>query len=303
MGAVLTVSGILASGFSGDIVTDGQKNMNNWTVDGDVTIAYADGENEVAYENTYSIATTEEELNQILSDNTGYPTRYSSGVGRNMIDDLSYGVPYGFVFFNLGNTSGSMPNNVFLLHLQGAVKTNGVDISKITVTKLTNQQIQIQNNLDYTVNVIGIKLYLYNGNYDWAQSYGSWEAISAHSSRTYNLGYNINDFKVFSDTIGNPITGYAELSLPVVDGKQYAFQFSGCSPTGFDADTDNIIITSGSNSVTATFDNTQTETLKEYTIYFTADGDTASVKFDFSKIVNSSNIELTISDISLYELG
>ena len=103
----------------------------------------------------------------------------------------------------------------------------------------------------------------------------------------------------------DPDVEYAELPFSVTDNKKYLLSFDACSTSGFDSSSNQVIIISGNNSVSKTLDNSQSSNMKNYSIIFEADGNSATLKFDFSKIAKSdgSQITLKISNISLYELG
>ena len=292
-------------GYSGNIITDDQLNISNWDITGDIANSYVNGVNNISFENAGGggIATTAEELNQILVEKTGYPTRYSSGIGRNMIDGLSNNKLYAFAFLTVENGGSTYPNNVFLYWIYDPNFLHDIDISKINITiSQDGKTITIRNNQDFAVSFRGIKLYYYNVNYDWAQTYGPISEISANSSASANLGYVISSVNMFYDTFGEAFDGNIQLNIPVEAGKTYEFRFDGCSPSGFEADSDSISIVSGANTTTAQFDGTATETMGSYGIPFEAGSDTATLTFDLSQMTSSSGISLNISNLSVFEV-
>ena len=294
MSVNLMLNGVVKEGFTGDIVTASQKNMNNWTVDGDVTITFSDGENTVDYENgggSYVGPDGNTYKYYLYMQNTyagngpysfwcNYPFVASKeqliGERYRLITGITYdGVQDKFGIGSLGTKRGT--KNFDFTYVAGDYVT-GKPAKSSLIGYYGNEQ---------------------NFPYEWSIN------LTAQEIANFNIPLFDTNAEALAYVQQSIISfdGYAELSLSVTDTKQYILTFEACSTTGFNAETDQIIVTSGANVVTETFNNTQTETLKKYIIMFIADGNIATVKFDFSKMVNSSDIELIISDVSLFELG
>lgn len=264
-----------------DLISETNKNMNNWTVTGNVTITYADGENVVEYQNEGS-----SDVDRMTAD---FISKFGITPNATLMQNIcnfweQNHTTYPYLILRRLSSDTAYDGGVMFMQNQAGTNSYPQWVVSGTMT-YSNQDLYgpgcycraFWNQTD--LQLIGPKTH--NTTYQQAET----------------IYYKYNEFHM--DPIS--FTGDAQLSVSVENGKTYRVEFDACSPSGFNADTNQITVTSGSNVVSETFDNTQTSTYSDYDIQFTADGSTAVIKFDFSKMVNSSDIELNIKDISMYE--
>lgn len=280
------ISGILKGRkLSDNIITAQNKNLNNWTVDQNVDITFANNINTIIYQSSSGIPTYDQ-IKSTMGINTSYDNykAFYDGIindsntkfGINnycLMSENSYSTTADYCFFlayNKDFTMQLLQNGTFNnISYKRAYFPNGVE-----------------QNYD---NIIGYVDRAYSNNYMRLQ----------YPFFFYNI-----DKSVSKTVFWKPLINYhADLSVTVENGKDYLLTFDACSPSGFNIDTNQIIVTSGNNIVTETFDNTQSSILNKHIVLFTAGDTSATIKFDFAKMINGNNqIELNIGNLGLYKL-
>lgn len=252
------------------------KDMNSWTIDGTVTVTYSNKINDIEYSNSSgTVFTSFNDLYTYL--NNTYSNIYA---GFN-VSDLEANANY---------NSATNPYKVYILDQQGSSSCFlNIFVLSATDTMELNGNILSSNRSSVKDLCVG-----YNG-----REYINQNSVNLPFDFGSSYANSLIELTVDTSYVADKSIS---TTLTVVSGKNYSFQFEGCSPTGFTADTNQVSIVSGSNTVTQTFNNTQTSTYSSYTMNFTADGTSATITFDLSKMVNGSNVELLIKDMKVYKL-
>ena len=85
-------------------------------------------------------------------------------------------------------------------------------------------------------------------------------------------------------------------------GKTYEFRFMGCTSTGFTSEGGEIKIEAGGTPILADFGNTASNVPVLHSVEFTAEGSSATITFDLTKMVQANGVTVKIGDLALYEV-
>lgn len=278
--------GIIKEGLNSDIITTTQKDINNWIIDGDKTITYLNNINNISFVNedsggSYTAPNGKSYKYKITSVNVNnfWYTVYSN-----------YKICFCEKFKNNGNY---YPVGYIRDGLIGTITSKSY-YEGCTWVYVYPEGLTYSDSLNYLIFWHDEQTPMYNNSF----------GCTTTANPTIPVFDTEEEALEYIDT-PDPTPGYSQIQLSVTDNKKYLLSFDACSTSGFDSSSDQVIITSGNNSVSKTLDNSQSSNMKNYSIIFEADGNSATLKFDFSKIAKSdgSQITLKISNISLYELG
>lgn len=259
-----------------DILSETDKNMTNWTIAGGdtPTITYLNEVNSIVYDNI--IRTPIETLQYLIGTAAGMPV--TTDCANQLLNFWSQHQDLVLHYLRTdGNGSSCLFTNInsYYDETDGFhIHTGDYDLLMYTpgVTSMTGIYITTQWDHDGIYPNRRIIYYRY---------------VCTYSNIINGISYNCNVNK----------------TLTVEDGEIYFLQFKGCSPSGFEASENQITLVSGNNTESITFDNTQTSDYSDYTIRFIADGNSANVNFDLSKIAGYNTTTLNIKDIALYKVS
>ena len=103
-------------------------------------------------------------------------------------------------------------------------------------------------------------------------------------------------------TSPDPFNGKASLTVQTEVGKTYEFRFMGCTSTGFTSEGGEIKIEAGGTPILADFGNTASNVPVLHSVEFMAEGSSATISFDLTKMVQANGVTVKIGDLALYEV-
>ena len=157
-------------------------------------------------------------------------------------------------------------------------------------------------NVDFIDAYLGVKLgnapvNLLNAN---QQNMTKW---TKNGNFTITYENNVNDVKLVTDSSAEYLHLY---SVKVENGKQYRFQFKGCTPSGLSyisgQNKQQIEIYTTKVIAETYWDGSASETMQKYTIDFTASTNSINILFPFGKLDNNKTFTFKIKDLALYEV-
>lgn len=270
-------------GFQNDVVTAEDKIMTNWNADGNPNVTYnsASDANLVIYQ---SAPATLDDLKTVFVDswNTYMDPESQRAFSTSTIDEIC-----GYWFNN---------PDCNLIWCKVSSQAGAYMCAVVSDFELAEDSIAIHEGkywIQYNYNPSG-SYFIMN------------QTVSGGTFLQATLGQY--DCGVPSD-YGNVFNGYVDRDFSVVDSGKYILRFELKNSKGFIAeDTDNVVVSSGSNEVSITLDPTSSDSYKTYSAMIEADDDKINVKFDLSTMVNASgqtevNLIIKASTISLYPIG
>lgn len=255
-----------------DILTNTDKDLNNWTTIGEnPSITFSNEENVIVYDNI--IRTPAQTLKYLLETASGIPV---TDTCINQLLNQWEQYP-NFVFYYL-ELSG-LDIHCWLGNANDYIDASGfhVNAGDVNLTMRTPGG-TIMESIYSTTIVPDSRVYP-------SSSIVNCAYIGTYADIIAGLSYNCNINKNFV----------------IEDGETYLLQFKGCSPSGFIASEDQVTVTSGSNIRTTTIDNNQTSIYSDYEIEFVADGNSVNIDFDLTKIASYDTVTLDIKNIALYK--
>lgn len=282
MGSVLTLNGAIKDGMAGDIVTNVQKNMNGWVASGTgtVTLTYADGVNTLEFANGGESGAKSkfiEDYKQIY--NVTMPSAWAD---------------YFLTIWKNKGVSGVWENCPYLYtYSEGGSYKNFMQVNSDSRLNSSNALQIYQGD---KVNSVGNSQFSQN-------TVSTYYSNSSATFTMQNGGGNINHaWGTYEDWL-NPISKKYDLTLATEANKKYILTFGAKTSTGFTTGADAIKITNGTTTGTISIDGTSSNDFTEYKILFTAETTSVTIELDLSAIQSSSDIELDIKNVSLYEIG
>lgn len=280
MGSVLTLNGAIKDGMAGDIVTNVQKNMNGWVASGTgtVTLTYADGVNSFEFANGGESGVKTKFSQEYYGIYGFYLNEYSlneiltkwkdKGVTNN------FNCPYLYTFQETSSYA-----NVRLCRTNDRI--NGTTFHAVSGDCSGSPSVQVVSTPNYPY---------------------SWYITTNEFTGDYNNPLNLHYWGRYEDYL-NPISKKYDLTLATEANKKYILTFGAKTSTGFTTGADAIKITNGTTTGTISIDGTSSNDFTEYKILFTAETTSVTIELDLSAIQSSSDIELDIKNVSLYEIG
>ncbi|MBO7339628.1 MAG: hypothetical protein J6X14_00860 [Lachnospiraceae bacterium] len=258
------------SGWTGDLFTAYEKNMENWAAEGDAEVSYADLLNVVTFENhggdratkfkaeildTYGITLSDAQVTSILST-WQTNSQYKLVV---WLETANLARPY--VHFTWSNTYAITGQNITIQRpsydRNGRKGTSG-DIPSLSSGNWISSDIAVANTAPH--------------------EFGTYEA------------YGKNTIKF---TLAN---------FEVQTGTRYEFIFRYRTTTGFSymaGAGDNVSVASGANEQTIMLDNAASEDFQEYHVSIVAGSNAMTFTMDFSEMSSASEIQLEFSNLTL----
>ena len=262
----MTGSGIKA-GMVGDIVSEVMKNMGNWTNQGNPSMSFADGVNTVGFTNTGDM-TIEQGLKAKALELYNYNLTQASTI--------------------VANWNGYASRKMVSFNYPDYHTLRYVFCDTYTIVN------------DHTITVSG----------SWMQNNINTNsgAISGNSgTNTYTIDTAQGIFEY-----GNKATyeaslvgfnGYSQATFSVNAGATYAIAFdTKCNVTLDSNYSNHVQIVNGNNTINYNLDTSNHSKYIRNIILFTANTNTITLKFDYSKMVNTNPITLSVKDIALHEL-
>jgi len=277
----------IQSGFTGDMITDEQKNLNNWTVTGNVSINYTT-ENAVVFTN----------VGDMLAQMRAW--RFNT----NVITDAEFEE-----FVTAANAKfGAETWKIYAVwakydgHLQ-CITFGAVPIS---YSMTYEQKISDWGNAngwkkDNTTDTYSCLVWRREWVADQQPSSSShWEKSALIDQKIFNTNYYSGYGISYDSLSAQGFNGSITDNITVEDNKKYLFSFKLSSASTFSVSGDNIVLTSGNNRSVITIDGSGVE--KTYEGKIISDGTSINIRYNLFSITSSSAITLIIKEISMYQL-
>lgn len=274
LGILNLQGGNIEQHMTGNIVTANEKNMENWNAVGEVSIGYTGGVNTLTYENNPK--TPAQVLKEGLEEASGLPVTDSC-----ITSLLSFWEQHQtlVLFYFQENNLGA--------HCWFGTQNDYIDTD------------------GFHFNAGGYDLIMSNPGNTSITGIAQTNAVT--NTGVFPISATIKMARVcaYDDlSHGGGFEGYIDKNFNVENGKKYIVMFVCYSPSGFNANSNNVVITSGANTSSITIDNENTTDYAQYYQYISAYGTTLNVKFDLETIANSvTDVELKIGSIEIYELN
>lgn len=294
------------AGYDDNILPEGDENISNWSLQGELSNSFLDGENNVTFTNDGN--------GQLIGPN-GQHYKYRVNVYNPSTQHAlanAYWSRYPFCVTRDYTVSGSDPTAYYLLTgCRGAGGSAGKLASCTFTQKYRQYNVNPSKIAGDTIStwesdgvVGGQKI---SGTEAFAVFQTLWQPNLTADDIARIGGIKMVD--TAEDTYSYISTGgsgylFIEAELPTTTGKEYVFRFDACSPSGFDTGAvDQVSIVSGTEEVFATIPSEASSTLATYELRFTAGADTAKVKIDFSRMISATEISFKIANMKFYEVG
>ena len=257
-----------------NIVSGNEKNMSNWTITGEVTNSFADGINTVEFVNGGAVTVAD-----------GIKAEFKRHFNITITDDIAEAI---------ASEWASLPSDYkFYAYLYNGNQYVYIYISNGFTSSLESQ---FMNGSVY-INFSGNKYYyrsVYKPNKGTLDDWNQGQYMGQLDN--YTGQFILPVFATYQTSLN--FNGNISKSFTVEDGKYYLVKFNACSPSGFTKNfSDEIVFTSGSNSVKVNIATTASETMAEYATLIKANGTTLNAEFDLGQFINPEGVELNISDI------
>lgn len=270
-----------------DVFTENQKNLENWTLTGELVVSFEDDVNTITFNNMEESRT--DRMTRECQELYGAYIMGGQWLSRWNARILEHWAEYSdrhLVMGAQGDIPVSVTDSVFLYQAHGNNFT------------IVNGEATIYP----TANVSS--LYVHGATVwtpsDLPDNVGSAGSISS-AIGPLNSGH---DFGLYED-YGHKTYKLTLSGFTIVEGKRYELVFDYRTSTGFSyisGTTSSVTVVSGANSASALLTNTASVLTTEYRLEFTAGASMVTVILDFSNMVKttmSEDIILEISNMSL----
>ena len=290
-----------SQGYANNEMEDYQ-DMDDWDLTGDVTQSYADGMNTLSFRNAGSSGATGGYGNYMAPngvtyhyyvDSTGYdatPTRYKYYSNRK------------FCFTNYQTTHRKELNGHMYYYPIGILTIDGTDwIGQINFSQpYQGYTMRMATMAPRSGSSIWTDVYVgfYN---DGAPTFSAVSGCDPDLFPDVPIIDTLEGIEAFL-TSADPFTGKASLTVQTEVGKTYEFRFMGCTSTGFTSEGGEIKIEAGGTPILADFGNTASNVPVLHSVEFTAEGSSATISFDLTKMVQANGVTVKIGDLALYEV-
>lgn len=263
----------LGGGGLKNIVSGNEKNLSNWTITGEVTNSFADGINTVEFVNGGAVTVAD-----------GIKAEFKRHFNVTITDDVAEaiatewaGLSSDYKYYGFKHSNGYI--YIYLSNgFTSTMETNFLNGS-VYISLSGNKYVDVGYYGPSDGKLGDFRLNQYMGT---LSGYTGQFILPVFATYQASLNFNGNISKSFT----------------VEDGKYYLVKFNACSPSGFTKNfSDEIVFTSGSNSVKVNIATTASETMAEYATLIKADGTTLNAEFDLGQFINPEGVELNISDI------
>lgn len=290
-----------SQGYANNEMEDYQ-DMDDWDLTGDVTKSYADGMNTLSFANAGGSGGTGGYGNYEAPNGVTYHyyvdgTGYGGGGWRCKVYSNKK-----ICMTNYGGTHKRVIDGHTYYYPIGTAKKDGTDyIGEVSMrSPYQGYTMQIGTIAPQSGQVIYTDEYVgfYN---DAAPTFGVTFGIDPDRFPDVPIIDTVEGMTAFL-TSPDPFNGKASLTVQTEVGKTYEFRFMGCTSTGFTSEGGEIKIEAGGTPILADFGNTASNVPVLHSVEFTAEGSSATITFDLSKMVQANGVTVKIGDLALYEV-
>ena len=280
---------------------DDYQDMDDWDLTGDVTQSYADGMNTLSFANAGGSGATggygnyetpEGETYHYYVDGNGYG---GGGWRCKMYSN------HKFCFTNYGGTYKRVIDGHTYYFPIGTVNVDDTDyVGKVSMRDPYQGYYGILGAFYPSSKNIFTNVYVgfYN---DARPTFGVEFGCDPDRFPDVPIIDTLDGMAAFL-TSPDPFNGKASLTVQTEVGKTYEFRFMGCTSTGFTSEGGEIKIEAGGTPILADFGNTASNVPVLHSVEFTAEGSSATISFDLTKMVQANGVTVKIGDLALYEV-